>query len=91
MAFSSPSYLLNALAVDIESIYSMEDEAISQVFCLTEWYGLRHFLSAPSLEIFVSELFNIYEKSSIDAEGKIVMNVNEHSLLVDEGLFSSLF
>lgn len=33
----------------------------------------------------------IYDKISIDTDGKIVMNVNDHSLLVDEGFFVSLF
>lgn len=58
---------------------------------LFESSGFRQFLLALSLDVYVSELLSIYEKSFVDAEGKIVMNVNDHSLLVDEGFFASLF
>lgn len=67
----SPAYLLNALAVDFNSIYAMEDKVISSVFHLIDSSELRYFLSAPSLDIYETELLTIYEKRLVDVEGNL--------------------
>lgn len=48
-------------------------------------------MSASSQETYTYELMCIYENSTINDEGKIVMSVHDHTLLEDEEFFASLF
>lgn len=68
----TPAYIMNALAMDFESNYSMEGSAISEVFQKIESSGLNFFLRS-SLCIYIPELKNFYERRVVFEEGKIIM------------------
>lgn len=69
---TTPSYLTNAYFVDLESIYSLEDRAIVDVFKLVDSSGLMLFLSY-SLDIYVPEPKNFYGRGSVIHDEKVVM------------------
>lgn len=58
---ATPAYIMNALAIDFELIYSMEDPAILDVFKKIESSGLKSFIGY-SLDIYVPELKNFYRR-----------------------------
>lgn len=77
--------------MDFDFVYAMEDESFYRFFRLIESFAVSNFLSAPSLDVYTTKLLCNYEKSSVDANGKIPMNVNDHSLIVDKCIFVSVF
>lgn len=83
MATSTPLFLLRAMAIDFESVFSMEDESIIAIFKKLEEFGIKKFLSASSLEIFSFELLNVYDKSSILDDEKIQLLVSGQSLVIN--------
>lgn len=90
-ANSNPSYLLNAIDVDFDFAFSLKNELDKDVFRLVEASGLRKFLLASSQEIYLYELLCIYENGTVNIEWNIIMSVLDHSLLLDEDLFATLF
>lgn len=90
MATSTPAFLLNAISIDSDSVFTIEDEAIKQVFKKIEVSGLRKFLSASFQEIYSFELLSIYKKSSVSDDEKIQLLVFGHSLVVDDEFFANL-
>lgn len=91
MALSPPAYMLNALAVDFDSIYALGDEYVTKIFQCIEKSGLRNFLGGLSLEIYPDELLNIYGNSHINDEGAVAMRIGEFDISLDEGSFAALF
>lgn len=81
---------MNALAIDFDSIYSMEEYAITAVFKSIDSSEFRVFLSF-SLDIYVLELKNCYGRGTITKDGYIFMPIEENNLLIDQGFFTSLF
>lgn len=80
---TTPSYIMNALAIDFESIYSLEDPFIYEIFKKIESSGLKSFLRS-SLDIYVPELRCFYGRGVVSDERKIVMPLGKQYLLIDQ-------
>lgn len=68
----------------------MEDSAIVEVFKYLESSVLKTFLSS-SLDKYVHELKSFYAQGSTNEEKIIIMSLGEHTLLIDQALFSAMF
>lgn len=79
------------MAIDFDSVISMEDESIKVVFNKIEESRLKKFFNFSSHAIYSYELMCIYDNRKISEDRKVIMSVHDHSLVVDEEFFANIF
>lgn len=90
MASATLTLIVNATAIDFDSIAAMSDAGMRYVFNKIEESGLRGFFDISSQAFLVPNLLNSFENSYVE-DGKVVLNVDGHIGLIDEDYFANLF
>lgn len=65
MASATPNFIVNATAIDFDSIYSMDDAGMIGVFKKIENSGLRKFFDLSSQALLIHTLTSSFENSFV--------------------------